>query len=51
VIIRLAEKYKLKHNFLSSYNPSSNGQVEAFNKVLYKILKKMVSVSRKDWHE
>jgi len=51
VMIRLVEKYKFRHNFSSSYNPSSNGQVEAFNKLLYKILKKMVSRSRRDWHE
>jgi len=43
IMIRLAEKYKFKHRFLSSYNPPWNGQVESFNKVLCKILKKMVS--------
>ena len=43
VMIRLAEKYKFRHSFSSSYNPSSNCQAEAFNKVLCKILKKMVS--------
>jgi len=51
VMIKLAEKYKFRHSFSSSYNPSSNGQAEAFNKVLCKILKKMVSKSRRDWHE
>jgi len=40
VMIRLAEKYKFRHSFSSSYNPSSNGQAEAFNKVLCKISKK-----------
>jgi len=43
-----AEKYKFRHSFSSSYNPSSNGQAEVFNKVLCKILKKMVSRSRRD---
>ena len=33
VMIKLVEKYKFKHSFSSSYNPSSNGQAEAFNKV------------------
>jgi len=47
-MIRLAKKYKFRHNFSSSYNPSSNGKAEAFNKVLCKILKKMVSRSRRD---
>ena len=51
VMIRLAEKYKFRHSFSSSYNPSSNGQAEAFNKVLCKILKKMFSRSKRDWHE
>jgi len=51
VMIRLAEKYKFRHNFSSTYNPSSNSQAEAFNKVLCKILKKMVPRSRRDWHE
>ena len=48
VMIRFVEKYKFRHSFSSSYNPSSNGQAEAFNKVLCKILKKMVSRSRRD---
>jgi len=50
-VIRLVEKYKFIHNFSSSYNSLVNGQVEAFNKVLCNILKKMVSRSRRDWHE
>jgi len=48
VMTRLAEKYKFKHSFSSSYNPSSNGQAKAFNEVLYKILKKMISRSWRD---
>jgi len=51
VMIRLAEKYKFRHSFSSSYNPSSNGQAEAFNKVFYKILKNTVSRSKRDWLE
>jgi len=50
-MIRLVEKYKLRHSFSSSYSPSSNGQAEAFNKVLCKILKKRVSKWKRDWHE
>jgi len=50
-MIRLVEKYKFKHSISSSYNPLSNGQVEVFNKVLCKILKKMVSRLRRDWYE
>jgi len=51
VMIKLAEKYKFRHSFSLSYNSTSNGQAETFNKVLCKILKKMVSRSRRDWHE
>jgi len=48
---RIVEKYKFRHNFSSSYNPSSNGQAEVFNKVPCNTQKKMVSRSRRDWHE
>ncbi|KAI5316794.1 hypothetical protein L3X38_036501 [Prunus dulcis] len=48
---KLCEKYKFQHSFSASYNPSSNGQAEAFNKVLCNILKKMVSGNKRDWHE
>ena len=47
-MIRLVEKYKCRHSFSSSYNLSSNGQAEAFINVLCKILKKMVTRSRRD---
>ncbi|XP_020424450.1 uncharacterized protein LOC109950311 [Prunus persica] len=29
---KLCEKYKFRHSFSTSYNPSSNSQAEAFNK-------------------
>ncbi|KAI5316649.1 hypothetical protein L3X38_036356 [Prunus dulcis] len=48
---KLCEKYKFQHSFSASYNPSSNGQAEAFNKVLCNILKKMVLGNKRDWHE
>jgi len=48
---KLAEKYKFSHSFSSSYNQSSNGQVEAFNKGLCKLPRKMVTRSRRDWHK
>ncbi|KAI5338076.1 hypothetical protein L3X38_017347 [Prunus dulcis] len=48
---KLCEKYKFQHSFSARYNPSSNGQAEAFNKVLCNILKKMVSGNKRDWHE
>ncbi|CAL8087446.1 unnamed protein product [Prunus armeniaca] len=48
---KLCEKYKFQHSFSASYNPSSNGQAKAFNKILCNILKKMVSENKRDWHE
>ena len=48
---KLIEKYKFRHGRSASYNPSANGQAEAFNKVLCKILKKMVSKNKRDWHD
>ncbi|KAI5350690.1 hypothetical protein L3X38_003581 [Prunus dulcis] len=48
---KLCEKYKFQHSFSASYNLSSNGQAEAFNKVLCNILKKMVSGNKRDCHE
>ncbi|XP_062114336.1 uncharacterized protein LOC133825400 [Humulus lupulus] len=50
-IVKLMDKYKFKHSFSASYNPSSNGQAEAFNKVLCKIMKKTVTKNKRDWHK
>ncbi|KAL8140310.1 hypothetical protein V2J09_006331, partial [Rumex salicifolius] len=38
----LAKKFGFKHSFSSSYNLSLNGQAEAFNKILCKILKNVL---------
>jgi transposase InsO family protein len=48
---KLFSKFKIKHHLSTSYNPSANGQAEAFNKVLCKLLKKVVSQNKKQWHE
>jgi hypothetical protein len=40
---KLFSKFKIKHHFSTAYNASTNGQAEAFNKVLCKLLKKLVS--------
>ena len=42
-IEKMCAKFKIKHHFSMGYNPAANGQAEAFNKVLCKLLKKMVS--------
>ncbi|XP_008227727.1 PREDICTED: uncharacterized protein LOC103327211 [Prunus mume] len=48
---KLCEKYRFQHSFFASYNPSSNGQVKALNKILCNILKEMVSGNKRDGHE
>ncbi|CAL8112448.1 unnamed protein product [Prunus armeniaca] len=50
-VVKLCDKYNIWHSFFASYSPQSNGQAEAFNKVLCNILKKIVSGTKKDWHE
>lgn len=48
---RMCDKFKIKHHFSTGYNPAANGQAEAFNKVLCKLLKKVVSQNKRHWHE
>jgi len=50
-IEKMCAKFKIKHHFSTGYNPSANGQAEAFNKVLCKLLKKVVSQNKRHWHE
>jgi len=35
----------------TAYNPAANGLAEAFNKIIIKLLKKLVSSSKWDWNE
>jgi transposase InsO family protein len=44
-------KFRIKHHFSTGYNPVANGEAEAFNKVLCKLLKKVVSQNKRNWHE
>ena len=46
----LCESFKIKHHNSSPYRPKMNGDVEAANKNIKKIVHKMV-VTYKDWHE
>jgi ribonuclease HI len=48
---KMCAKFKIKHHFSTGYNPAANGQAEAFNKVLCKLLKKVVSQNKRNWHE
>ena len=46
-----AGKFKIKMFQSSPYYPQSNGKAEASNKILVNIIKKMVTVNPKKWHE
>ncbi|XP_071901817.1 uncharacterized protein [Coffea arabica] len=46
----LCEQFKIKHRNSSIYRPQMNGAVEAANKNLKKIIRKMIEKHR-DWHE
>ena len=45
----LHNKYGVKHRVATPYHAQTSGQVEVSNKELKRILKKIVSQSRKDW--
>ncbi|KAG9458279.1 hypothetical protein H6P81_002787 [Aristolochia fimbriata] len=51
VMDRFCEKFCIQQWTSSDYNPAANGLVEAFNKTLCKILKKMVGAHKKSWDE
>ena len=46
----LLERYGIQHHILSAYRPQTNGAVEAINKNIKRILRKMIETSR-DWSE
>jgi hypothetical protein len=48
---RFIAKYKIRWNYSTGYYPQANGMIEAFNKTLGKILKKVVNRHRRDWHD
>ncbi|GKU96286.1 hypothetical protein SLEP1_g9534 [Rubroshorea leprosula] len=48
---KLCSKFRFAQHFSSMYNAAANGLAEAFNKTLCNLLKKVVSKSKRDWHE
>ncbi|XP_070005105.1 uncharacterized protein [Nicotiana sylvestris] len=46
----MCETFKIKHNNSTTYKPQMNGVVEAANKNIKKILRKMIE-KHKQWHE
>ncbi|XP_057775222.1 uncharacterized protein LOC130994205 [Salvia miltiorrhiza] len=51
LISKLCEKFGFKQRKSSMYNALANGLAEAFNKTLCNLLKKIISKSKRDWHE
>ncbi|KAL2505477.1 Ribonuclease H [Abeliophyllum distichum] len=50
-INNLCTKFGFRQYNSSMYNAAANGLAEAFNKTLCNLLKKIVSKSKRDWHE
>lgn len=50
-LYQLMEKYSINLEHSSRYYPQANGLAEAFNKTLWKIIKKMVTRHKNDCHE
>ncbi|KAL0461072.1 UNVERIFIED_CONTAM: hypothetical protein Slati_0734400 [Sesamum latifolium] len=48
---KLCAQFGFKQHNSSMYNAAANGLAEAFNKTLCNILNKVVSKSKRDWHE
>ena len=51
LMTELCEKFEFKQYNSSMYNAPANGLAEAFNKTLGSLLKKVVSKTKRDWHE
>ncbi|KAK4397779.1 hypothetical protein Sango_1253400 [Sesamum angolense] len=48
---KLCQKFDFEQRNSSMYYAAANGLVEAFNKTLCNLLKKVVAKSKRDWHE
>lgn len=47
----LSDQFKIKIVALTTYNLAANGQLDAFNKIMIKLLRKVVKKNKRDWHE
>lgn len=50
-VSRFAQHHRIDWRFSSIYNPRANGLVEAFNKTLIGLMRKMVDKNHRNWHE
>ncbi|XP_019070247.1 uncharacterized protein [Solanum lycopersicum] len=48
---KICDLFDFKHHKSSMYHVAANGLAEAFNETLCNLLKKVVSKSKRDWHE
>jgi hypothetical protein len=46
----LTEKLGLRHDSSTPYYPQANGQVEAINKVLITMIRRMIGIHKTSWH-
>eukprot|EP01018_Ginkgo_biloba_P024885 Gb_21257 [translate_table: standard] len=46
----LCDKFHIKHRWSTPYYPQGNGQAEASNKTMIKIIKKIVNDKGRNWH-
>ncbi|PKU63440.1 hypothetical protein MA16_Dca026010 [Dendrobium catenatum] len=49
-IYKFVERHKIDWRYSSIYNPRANGLAEAFNKMMVKLLKKILTKNKIDWH-
>jgi hypothetical protein len=50
MMFELTEKLGLHHENSTPYYPQANGQVEAINKVLITMLRRMIGIHKTSWH-
>ena len=50
MMTELTAKLGLSHDSSTPYYPQANGQVEAINKVLKRMLQRMIGVHKRNWH-
>eukprot|EP00253_Pinus_taeda_P015137 PITA_15137 len=50
MMVELASKLGLSHDISTPYYPQDNKQVEAINKVLKRMLQRMIGAHKWDWH-
>jgi len=51
VFYRFCDRYRIQNVTSTAYNPAANGLAEAFNKIIIKLLKKFISLNKRDWNE